>query len=83
VLMRGSERWGTKQDRALAHHQRRALRQALGLAQHPENPALVTRPAPPRRSAASAREFFQGKKDLTYAASSRCGACAACSAARA
>jgi hypothetical protein len=47
----------------------RVLRHALGLAQPSEAPALVTLVAQPRRSAASAREFLQEKKDLTWLSS--------------
>jgi hypothetical protein len=54
VLLRVSERWGKKQYSACEHHQIRALRQALGLDQQPEAPALVTVASQPRRSAASA-----------------------------
>jgi transposase-like protein len=54
VLLRVSERWGKKQYSEFEQHQIRALRQALGLDQQPEAPALITVASQPRRSAASA-----------------------------
>src|SRR5919109_1336044 len=51
VLIRVSERWGKKQYSEFEQHQIWALRQALGLDQQPESPALVTMASQPRRSA--------------------------------
>jgi hypothetical protein len=66
-LIRGSERWGNTHYRACEPHHIRALRHTLALEPHPEAPAHVPLAAHPRRSAAAARELFQGKKDLTSA----------------
>ena len=55
VLMRVSERWGTKPYSEGEQHQMRALRQALSVDQQPEEPSLVTMASQPRRSAAAAR----------------------------
>lgn len=55
VLIRVSERWSKKQYSEFEQHQIRALRQALGLDQQPESPAMATMAVHPRRSAASAR----------------------------
>src|SRR5215467_5028053 len=54
VLIRISERWGTKQCSEFEQHHIRALRQFLGLDQPLVTPDLVTRDRSPRRSAASA-----------------------------
>ena len=65
VRMRVGERWGKKPWSEFEQHQMRALRQALEL-DHPLGPLNdVPRATQPRRSAASAREFLQEKKDLT------------------
>ena len=52
-LIRVSERWGKKQDRAFEQHQMRALRHTLALEQPSEEASLVAMASQPRRSAAS------------------------------
>jgi hypothetical protein len=71
VLMHVSERWGKKQYRKFAPHQRRALRQALGVAQSFEVPSLGPLAPQPRRSVTSARDLLQETKDLTQLSSHR------------
>jgi hypothetical protein len=65
VLIRVSERWGKQPESEVEPHQMRALRPAFALDQVFETPAPVTMASQPRRSAASARELLQEKKDLT------------------
>ena len=71
-LRRVGERGGKKPLSACEPHQIRAVRQALDLAYPLGTLHDVPRATPPRRSAASAREFLQEKKDLTSSIRPRC-----------